>query len=468
MNYFKFCVIVCAICMVSCSRGSVYSPPEGPVVPLSFRPIQIVNANGTLWVAGTDESIVSSQDGGATWELKHDNKGGEVLVDLGWLNPKLGYAAGTRGLFLWTADGGHTWTPRVGAAGPTLQVSFGDEQHGIRKTDSIAEFTTDGGAHWAGIPALASYRPVEGNQTILDVVALDSNRMAVSVRRDDDNVLVFTTGGGKRWATYEMPQMQFTLIGKAGEYWAAGRKNEGHVVGKDGSEKKVEFPLVIHSRDGERWTNRSIISVNLGPCNTQGCLLWDGVWSDPILGMPVYSVFQPRSGWGSMTYKWAATAGRVCTLESDLVCTDSTNSTAIPSKSNPSSGTTIGIVGNGLDQNALGNRCLSCPIPVVLDPDWPEQSGGSDGLVRFIVRRNGTVDNVRVSHVSGGWIINHENGSLQQVRVTNWFGSKFNAPLTRAVQKWVVQPVLDSSGAAVEQEEQGVLDFIVVRPPEKK
>jgi hypothetical protein len=468
MSYFKFCVIVLTVCMVSCSRGSVSSPSEGPIVPLSFRPIQIVNADGTLWVAGTDESIATSQDGGATWQLRHNNKGGEVLVDLGWLSAMSGYAAGTRGCFLWTTDGGKTWAPRSGAVGTTLQVSFGDDQHGIRKTDSSAEFTTDGGTHWSGIPALTSYRPVEGEQKILDVVALDSNRMAVSLQRDDDNVLAFTKDGGNRWATAEMPQMQFTLIGKAGEYWAAGRKNEGHVVGKDGIEKKTEFPLVIHSRDGEKWTNRYLISVDLGPCNTQGCLLWDGVWADPVLGMPVYWGFQPRSSWGSMTYKWAAVAGRICTLESDLVCTDSTNSTAIPSKSKPSSGTTINIVGNGFDQNALGNRCLSCPIPVVLDPHWPEQSGGSDALVRFIVRRNGTVDNVRVSHVSGGWMINHENGLLQQVRVTNWFVSKFNAPLSRAVQKWVVQPVLDSDGAAIEQEEHGVLDFIVLQPPETK
>jgi len=174
MNYLKFCVIACAVWMISCSRGSVSSPPQGPVVPLSFRPIQIVSANGALWIAGTDESIATSQDGGVTWDMKHNNKGGEILVDLGWLNAKTGYAAGTRGLFLWTADGGKSWTPRAGAVGTTLQVSFGDELHGLRKTDTAADLTTDGGAHWAGIPALTAYRPIGGNQTILDVVALDS------------------------------------------------------------------------------------------------------------------------------------------------------------------------------------------------------------------------------------------------------------------------------------------------------
>jgi photosystem II stability/assembly factor-like uncharacterized protein len=450
-NQFRFCLIVCVFVMASCSTGSVSSPPEGPVVPLSFRPIQIISANGALWIAGTDESIATSQDGGATWELKHNNKGGEVLVDLGWLNAKSGYAGGTRGLFLWTADGGKTWTPRAGATGTTLQVSFGDEQHGIRRMNSTAEFTSNGGARWAKIPALKPDKPVEGDQTILDVVALDSNRMAVSLQHGDypkhDNVLISTDDGGKRWTTVEMPLMQFTLVGKDGEYWAAGRKNVGHVVGSDGSETKLEFPLVTHSRDGEKWTNRSIPAVDLGPCNSQGCLLWDGVWSDPTSGMPPYWIFPPRSSWGSMTYKWAAAAGRICTLDSDLVCTDSTSSTAIPSKSKSGSGVTINIVGNGLDQHALGDRCLSCPIPILVDPDQPGLWGGNGALVKFVIRKNGTVD---------------------QVRMTNWFGSKFKAPLTNAMQKWVLQPVLDKDGVRVDQEEDARVDFILVHPPEQQ
>jgi Gram-negative bacterial TonB protein C-terminal len=445
---FRFCLIVCVFCMVSCSNGSVSSPAEGPVVPLSFRPIKILSANGALWVAGTDESIATSQDGGRTWELKHNNKDGEVLVDLGWLNAKTGYASGTRGLFLWTTDGGITWTPRVGATGTTFQVSFGDEKRGIRKTDSTAEFTADGGAHWNEIPALKLAKPIEGDQQILDVVALDSNRMAVSLQRGGyakhDNVLISTNDGGKRGATVEMPLMQFTLIAKDSEYWAAGRKNPGHVVGKDGTEKKVEFPLVMDSRDGEIWTNRPRISVDLGPCNTQGCLLWDGVWSDPVTGMPPYWVFPPRSTWGSTTYEWAVAAGRMCTLEADLICTDSISSGLVPPKSKPASGATINVIGPPFGLQPLRNRCLSCPEPVLIDPDQPGVWGGSGTLVRFVIRKNGTVD---------------------QVRMTNWFGSKFKAPLTNAIQKWVFQPVLDKDGAAVDQEEHVMVDFILVRPP---
>lgn len=460
--------------MASCSTGSVSSPPEGPIVPLSFRPIQIVSANGALWIAGTDESIATSQDGGATWELKHSVKDGEVLVDIGWLNAKSGYAAGTRGIFLWTADGGKTWTPRTGATGTTWQVSFGDENHGIRKTDSTAEFTTDGGAHWNEIPALKSDKPVEGEQTIHDVVALDSNRMAVSLERgtytEHDNMLVAaTTDGAKRWMTVEMPLMRFTLVATDGEYWAAGRKNIGNIVAKDSGGKPIELPLVSHSRDGENWTDRPKIPVDLGPCNIQGCLLWDGAWADPVSGMPPYFIFPARSTWGSMTYKWAAAAGRMCTLEADLVCTDSTISTSIPPKSKPTSRVTIEIEGNPFEgQQSLGKRCLSCPGPVVLDPNWPDLSGGSSALVKFVVRKNGTVGDVQMGAVPGAGFAVDKNGTVDQIAVNKWFRSKYDAPLTRAVQKWVFEPILDKNGSAVDQEEHGRIDFIVVHPPENK
>jgi photosystem II stability/assembly factor-like uncharacterized protein len=369
------CLIVCLFGLVSCFSEIVSSPEEGPVVSLPFRPIQIINANGALWIAGTDESIATSNDGAATWRVEHTVKDGNVLADVGWLNENLGYAAGTGGLFLWTTDGGKNWTPRAGATGTTLQVSFGDAQHGIRKTNPSAEFTDDGGSHWNEILALESDKPAEGDQTILDVVALDSNRMAVSIQRGTsrrhDNLLVVTNDGGKRWTTVEMPLMQFTLVAKGGEYWAVGRKEEGHTFDYAGSQKKVELPPITYSPDGESWTNLPRIPVDLGPCNTQGCLLRDGVWADPLTGMPPTGVFPPRSSWGSTTYKWAVASGRICTLDADLVCTESASSTTIPPKSKPASGVTIHITGPPFALGGLGDRCLSCPEPVFLDPHQP-------------------------------------------------------------------------------------------------
>src|SRR5579863_1063451 len=100
---------------VSCLAGD--QPPTSAnnwtVVASPFRPVNITAQSGILWVCGVDEMILSSRDGGVTWETKHQNPDGEVLLDISFLNEKVGHAAGTGGLLLSTDDGGQTWKPHV-------------------------------------------------------------------------------------------------------------------------------------------------------------------------------------------------------------------------------------------------------------------------------------------------------------------------------------------------------------------
>ena len=51
-------------------------------VTLPFRPINIAAAGDTLWVCGTNEMITESSDGGKTWNVKHQNPDGEVLLNI--------------------------------------------------------------------------------------------------------------------------------------------------------------------------------------------------------------------------------------------------------------------------------------------------------------------------------------------------------------------------------------------------
>jgi photosystem II stability/assembly factor-like uncharacterized protein len=74
--------------------------------------------------------ILSSKDGGATWETKHQNPDGEVLLDISFVNEKVGHAAGTGGLLLSTDDGGQTWKSHV-APGAVRAFSFADAVNGI-------------------------------------------------------------------------------------------------------------------------------------------------------------------------------------------------------------------------------------------------------------------------------------------------------------------------------------------------
>jgi len=422
-------------------------PDEGQVVPLTFRPVQLIATDRALWVAGTDESIAASHDGGVTWQVNHQKKDGDVIVDLGWVSATSGYAAGTHGLLLWTADGGQTWSPRRGTNGTTLNISFGDQNLGIRRTNSNVEFTADGGANWSEVPGF----PLEKRQTVLDVVALNASDMAFLVQRgfDEDNndLLVFSKDRGKRWKTIDMPRSnaQLKLVARGGDYWVLGRE----MVGKDerGYYGK-NLPLAMHSSDGEDWIRRASPPHDLVACESQGCLLWDGAWIDAVSELPRYWIFPPRSSWGSVTYTWAATETRMCTLTTDLVCTPSTNLSAFPEQPPTGSGLSVRLVGNALAREPLGDRCLVCPIPVLFDATVAEkQLGGPEALVRFVIRKNGTVDAVHVAGASS---------------------FRFASALTHVVEKWVFQPVLANDGAPIDQEEDALVHLNLVRPPRQK
>jgi photosystem II stability/assembly factor-like uncharacterized protein len=423
-------------------------PPEAaPPVSLPFRPVQLIAANGILWISGTDESIGCSRDGGTTWELKHRKADGDVLVDLGWVNAKSGYAAGTRGIFLWTTDGGKTWTPRAGTTDTTLRISCADERHCIRMTNQDAEFTDDGGSRWSSVPEFKSDKLRQRRRTTLDVLALDTSHMAVlvqvGVRMNNDQDLIFTKDDGQHWKATPMPGMQFAPTARDGEYWAAGFE----VTRGNDSGKSVDVPLLMHSDDGDNWTRRPSPPHGLGRCQAQGCLLWDGAWADPIEGMPPYWLFPARSTWGSTTYRWATQVGRVCTLEADLICTSATNSANLPTPSpKPGSGVTIQLIGNPLEGQTLGNRCLTCSEPVVLDTATPGLWGAGTAYLRFVIRKNGSVD---------------------KVEVTQTTNPGYEALVRGTVEKWVFQPVLNGDGAPVDQEELAMVDFIIVRPPGK-
>lgn len=69
----------------------------------------------TGWVLGYDATVLRSQDGGATWSLRHHDPKGRALYDLLFLDAQRGLAIGAYGTMLETVDGGATWSARDGA-----------------------------------------------------------------------------------------------------------------------------------------------------------------------------------------------------------------------------------------------------------------------------------------------------------------------------------------------------------------
>jgi photosystem II stability/assembly factor-like uncharacterized protein len=189
--------------------------------------------------------IVSSKDGGATWEINHQNRDGEVLLDISFVNEKVGHAAGTGGLLLSTDDGGHTWKSHV-APGAVRAFSFADAINGIAvigeghpsprvsssdqavPIEGTVKITHDGGEHWEHIAAINSEELRPFVQT-LSIAALDGSHFLMLRRQPEvEDVFLATKDGGKSWKVVRpqndatnrvLPRMVFV---HQGEYWAFG------------------------------------------------------------------------------------------------------------------------------------------------------------------------------------------------------------------------------------------------------
>lgn len=96
----------------------------------AFRAAHVTAVGSVLWACGADETIASSVDGGNTWEVGHQNRGGGILLNIAFVNDKVGHAAGKGGRLLSTTDGGGTWyVHNVGATVWTF--SFADASNGV-------------------------------------------------------------------------------------------------------------------------------------------------------------------------------------------------------------------------------------------------------------------------------------------------------------------------------------------------
>ncbi len=81
-----------------------------------------------VWVAGHDQVIIYSPDGGVTWQRQHvspdvfDPVSNSPLLDIHFINDTQGLAVGAYAAFLSTIDGGQSWQP-----GSLELVSMDDE-----------------------------------------------------------------------------------------------------------------------------------------------------------------------------------------------------------------------------------------------------------------------------------------------------------------------------------------------------
>jgi len=296
--------------------------------PTPFPAVNITAVGNVFWVCGADEMIASSSDGGATWTIEHQNRGGGVLLNIAFTSDKVGHAAGTHGLLLSTMDGGKTWQEHH-ASDTVWKFSFADARNGIaviggrRSVDPVVwwdsstlsgtvRLTHDGGDHWEDITALDSeeLRPFT---LVLAVAALDPSHYLMIRRQPEvEDIYVVTSDGGTSWKVVRQRndatnrELADWIFPHDGEYWAFGmelvhrEKGGGYGV-----------PLAMHSRDGQIWTHGVNGEHEFGSCNPQGCYMWDGT-VEALYGEHEQYWALPQDC--SMTFTWAIAGARACTI----------------------------------------------------------------------------------------------------------------------------------------------------------
>jgi photosystem II stability/assembly factor-like uncharacterized protein len=73
----------------------------------------LINHENGVWAAGSGGSIAVSVDAGQHWQKKHENPGDGLLLVLGFVSDKFGFAPGTGTHLLLTEDGGETWKDSI-------------------------------------------------------------------------------------------------------------------------------------------------------------------------------------------------------------------------------------------------------------------------------------------------------------------------------------------------------------------
>jgi len=378
------------------------------VVASPFRVVNITAQGATLWVCGADEMILSSKDGGVTWETKHQNPDGEVLLAISFVSDKVGYAAGTGGLLLSTDDGGQTWKSHLSLS-DVLAFSFADAVNGIAVVDEghsrrgvassdqanpmegRVKITHDGGEHWEDIAAVDSPE-LQSFVLTLSVAALDASHFLMLRRQPEvEDAFVVTKDAGKSWQIVHpqndatnraLPQMVYV---HQGEYWAFGyelvhrEKGGGYGV-----------PLTIHSKDGETWAHGVAGPKEFDSCNSQGCYMWDGA-VETLYGEREQFWSLPQDG--SLSGKWAIAGSVGCTVGSTLRCGRAT----IADKPADKPEVPGGIIVVNVQNDHFADGCLECHVDgIVPDNAGPPSMQRVHGSIA--VRRDGTVASVSVDY----------------------------------------------------------------------
>ena len=133
-------------------RSKIKMPEFKLVTSENLHSIAMVDAQH-IWASGSYGAILSSADGGKTWQEHESGIEEQLLGCIAFANQNEGWAAGVKGTIVHTSDGGKNWTKQPSNIEYDIHdLYFLDTQHGW----AVGEFgtaihTDDGGKKWQSL-----------------------------------------------------------------------------------------------------------------------------------------------------------------------------------------------------------------------------------------------------------------------------------------------------------------------------
>ncbi len=154
-------------------------PAPSSAQPTKAPMLDVATFNDRLVAVGIRGLIFTSKDQGVSWEQSYSPID-VTLTGLVYVGPKKGFAVGHEETVLRTDDGGATWSlARTDPAGvPLLRIRFLDSKHGFALGGSGVMYrTSDGGDSWSRdvVTTADGFDP-----HLFDIVALDDGRVILA------------------------------------------------------------------------------------------------------------------------------------------------------------------------------------------------------------------------------------------------------------------------------------------------
>lgn len=203
---------------------------------MDFHEVEFITVDSG-WAVSDKGTILATVDGGSTWTVQRRDERKQMLTDIFFVDSRRGWAVGNYGSILVTTDGGANWSTQDSPAPYEVSdlrgVSFSDPLNGVAVgVSGLVLKTTDGGANW-----FSPYRYQPSPESFVwlhSVVKLSSGKcwavggeIDISSGQELNSIILYSEDGGSSWQAQPTGTTEWlfdVFFQGAGRGWAVGRK----------------------------------------------------------------------------------------------------------------------------------------------------------------------------------------------------------------------------------------------------